>query len=64
MTQADLQALLDKPGTAPELLKEKLLALRAAKAKVQAELADAMKELQLLVTPDQEAILASQGYLD
>lgn len=64
VAQAELQALLDKKETAPDLLKEKVAALRTAKAKVHADLAEAKKELQLLVTPDQEAILVGQGYLD
>lgn len=61
---AELQAVLADPKSTPEQIKIKVEAVREAKDKVAKELAAAREELRLLVTPDQEAILVSQGYLE
>jgi len=60
----DLQASLADPKTSPDLLKEKVAGVRAARQKARAELETAQKELLELLTVDQEAVLVSMGYLD
>ncbi len=61
---AELQAVLSDPKATEEQIRQKLTALRALRAKTQAALLDAQKELVELLTPDQEAALVSRGYLD
>jgi len=61
---AELQAVLSDPKATDEQVAQKLAALRALRAKTQAALLDAQKELLELLTPDQEAALVSLGYLD
>jgi hypothetical protein len=62
--QADLRAALDDPRAAPDSIREKVAALRQARQKARAALDAASKDLVELLTPDQEAVLVSMGYLD
>jgi hypothetical protein len=45
-------------------VKEKVAAVRKARAKAEADLKTAQQELLELLTSDQEAVLVSLGYLD
>lgn len=62
-TQA-LQATLDNKDAKPEEIKEKLTALRDARAKAKEELAKAQADLKELLTQRQEAVLVNMGLLD
>jgi hypothetical protein len=59
-----LENALANTNAAPEEIKEKLAAVAGAKEKAKADLAKAQKNLRLLLTPTQQAVLASLGYLD
>jgi hypothetical protein len=59
-----LQTAAADEKTSPEELKAKVSAVRAARAKAQTDLDAAQKDLRLLLTPEQEAVLVAQGYLD
>ncbi|MEZ0266831.1 MAG: hypothetical protein ACAI43_19040 [Phycisphaerae bacterium] len=61
---AELQMLLATPDAPADQVAQKLAALREAKRKAKADLDAAAKELQLLVTPEQEVILVRDGYLE
>ncbi len=56
-------ALADKNAT-PEVIQEKVAAVRRAIQKARADLDGAQKDLLPLLTADQEAILVDLGYLD
>jgi hypothetical protein len=60
----DLITALNDPQSGENTIRIKLEAYRAAKAKVEAELKTAQRELQMLVTLRQEGILVWQGYLE
>jgi hypothetical protein len=60
----ELQAAIDDPKTTPTQLSEKVGAVRASRKKARERLAAAQKELLLLLTPEQEAVLVRLGYLD
>lgn len=60
----ELQAAIDDPKTSSDQLNEKVTAVRAARKKAREKLEAAQKELFLLITPDQEAVLVRLGYLD
>ncbi len=60
----DLRAAIDDPKTTPEEIQAKVKAVREARQKARAELDAAAKDLLELITPAQEAILVSLGYLD
>jgi Spy/CpxP family protein refolding chaperone len=59
-----LQATLDNKDAKPEEIKEKLTALRDARAKAKEELAKAQADLKELLTQRQEAVLVNMGLLD
>jgi len=59
-----LRETLEDTKSTPEVIKTKLDALRAARAKSAAELATAQKELRELLSVKQEAFLVMSGMLD
>jgi Spy/CpxP family protein refolding chaperone len=61
---AELRELLQNPDVTPDAINAKLAALREARAKAQADLAAAQKELKELLTPRQEATLVLFGMLE
>ncbi|MFI5380515.1 MAG: hypothetical protein ACHRHE_14555, partial [Tepidisphaerales bacterium] len=60
----DLRATVDDPKTTPEEIQTKLKAVREARQKARADMDAVTKDLLELLTPTQEAILVSLGYLD
>jgi flagellar motility protein MotE (MotC chaperone) len=60
----DLRAALEKEQISPEEVASKLAAYRAARDKVNESLKAAQEELRELVTPEQEAVLVVNGYLE
>ena len=60
----ELKTALADTSSTPEQVKAKLDAVRSARQKAAADLATALKNLLPLLTADQEAILASLGYID
>jgi hypothetical protein len=62
--QADLQAVLSDPNATTDSIAARATGLRSARAKAQAELEAAQKELKELLTMRQEAVLLAQGILD
>ena len=48
----------------PKQIKAKIAAIRAARQKAKTKLEAARKELLELLSPEQEAVLVSQGYLE
>ncbi|CAN5423985.1 hypothetical protein BH10PLA2_BH10PLA2_14040 [soil metagenome] len=61
---ADLQTAVADTKSTPEVLKEKVAAVRLARHKAKEKLELARKDLLELLTLDQEAILITLGYLD
>jgi hypothetical protein len=64
---SDLQTLLTSDASVKPSdtdLQQKIAAIRTARAKARRELDSAQTDLLLLLTPQQEAILLAQGYLD
>ena len=62
--QADLKAVLDEPKHTKAEVDEKIDAIRKARERARTELAEAQADLLRLVTPSQQVILISLGYLD
>lgn len=62
--QSDLQAALKDPKHTDKEIQEKVAAVRQARQRARAELDAALKELRLLLTAEQEAVLVGLGYLD
>jgi hypothetical protein len=60
----ELENAVANTNAPPQDIKEKVAAVRSAREKAKADLALAQKKLRLLLTPSQEAVLASLGYLD
>lgn len=60
----DLQTALDNKDTKPEVIKEKLAALRDARTKSAEEIKKARAELTELLTVRQEAVLVENGILE
>jgi hypothetical protein len=60
---AELRAVVERKDAAANEYTEKLNALRAARAKAEAEQAAAEKELKDVLTPKQEAILVANGMI-
>jgi hypothetical protein len=60
----ELQIATGDAKTSPDDLREKIAAVRAARAKAREELRAAQKELLQLVTHTQEATLIGLGYLE
>jgi hypothetical protein len=61
---SELKALMQDPGVPPDEIVEKLATVRATRKKARVDLSAAEKELMLLLTIRQQAILVSLGYLD
>jgi hypothetical protein len=61
---SDLQTAVADASTSADQLTALVDGVRAARERAKADVAAADKELRLLLTPDQEAILVSQGYMD
>jgi hypothetical protein len=60
----ELENALANTNTPPQEIEERVATVRGAKEKAKADLALAQKKLRRLLTPSQEAVLASLGYLD
>jgi hypothetical protein len=60
----DLQTTLADPKHTDDQVKEKVAAVRAARAKAQAQLTEAQDDLLPLLTADQTATLIGLGYMD
>ena len=61
---ADLRTTLADAKSTPELIQEKIATLREARQRARQDLAAARDDLLKLVTPEQEIILVSLGYLE
>jgi hypothetical protein len=61
---ADLQTILADTKMTPDQLKEKVEAVRLARQKARIRLETARNDLIELLTPEQEAVLITLGYLD
>ena len=59
-----LQIIVGNEQSTPDEIRERLTAFRMVRKKAQCELDAAQKDLLLLLTPDQEAMLVSLRYLD
>ncbi len=62
--QADLKAVLDDPRHSKAEVQEKVAAVRKARQKAHADLDFARKDLLMLITGEQEAVLVSLGILE
>jgi Spy/CpxP family protein refolding chaperone len=62
--QADLKAVLKTPNRSAAQVKDKVDAVRRAREKARAELVAAQKDLMLLLTDEQQAVLVSLGLLE
>lgn len=62
--QAELKTMLDDPKQTKAEVEEKIAGVRKARQKAQADLDAVQRDLRLLLTPSQDAILVSAGYLD
>lgn len=62
--QADLKAVLSDRKHSAEEIKEKVAAVRKARQKARGEVDAAQKDLMLMLTAEQEAILVSLGYFE
>jgi Spy/CpxP family protein refolding chaperone len=62
--QAELKNVLNDPKHTAAEVKEKVAAVRQARHKARGELEAAQKDLLLLLTAEQEAVLVSLGYLE
>ena len=60
----DLRETLQNKDSTPDDVKAKTQALREARAQAKADLAKAQEDLVAVVTPRQEAVLLSLGYLE
>ena len=60
----DLQTAIADTNTTEKQLKDHVMVVRAARARTQAEKAAAQKELRLLLTSQQEAVLVTLGYME
>jgi hypothetical protein len=60
----DLKTAIADAKSKPEDIQEKVAAVRKARQKAKRKLETAQKELLELLTPDQEAVLISLGYVD
>jgi hypothetical protein len=61
---SELQQATSDASTTPRQLRVKVAAVRAARQKAKAKLEAARKELLDLISPEQEAVLVSLGYLE
>jgi hypothetical protein len=59
-----LRTTLSNTSATPDEITSKLTTLRTARAKAKAELTDAQKDLQGVLTPRQEAVLVEYGILE
>jgi len=60
----DLQTAVTDPNATPVQIREKESAVRSARGKARADLADAQRDLVQLLTASQEAVLVGLGILD
>jgi hypothetical protein len=61
---AELRTTLENKAATPEEISAKLAAVREARAKARADLDAARKELVGILTPRQEAVMVSAGFLE
>jgi hypothetical protein len=62
--QVELKSVLDDPKHTREEVEEKVAAVRKARQKARADLEAAQKDLAQMLTPSQESVLVSLGYLE
>jgi Spy/CpxP family protein refolding chaperone len=62
--QAELKTLLNDPKHSAAEVKEKVAAVRKARQKARGDVEAAQKDLLLMLTADQEAMLVSLGYIE
>jgi Spy/CpxP family protein refolding chaperone len=62
--QAELKTVLNDPKHSPAEVKEKVAAVRKARQKARGDLDAAQKDLLLMLTAEQEAVLVSLGYIE
>jgi Spy/CpxP family protein refolding chaperone len=62
--QADLKAVLDEPKHTKAEVDEKLTAVRKAREQARTDLVEAQRDLARLLTPAQQAVMVSLGYLE
>ncbi|MBE3070917.1 MAG: hypothetical protein IMZ66_11845 [Planctomycetes bacterium] len=62
--RADLRTALDDEKSSPDVVREKVAAVREARRKARAALAGVANDLLELLTADQEAMLVALGHLD
>ena len=60
---ADLQTVLADKNATEEMIKERIAIVRDAREKTAADVEAARRELLLILTTDQEAVLVAEGYL-
>ena len=64
LAQTELKTALDDPKHAKADVEEKILAVRKARERARADLADAQRDLIRLLTPAQQAMMVGLGYLE
>jgi Spy/CpxP family protein refolding chaperone len=62
--QADLKTVLDDPKHTKAEVDEKITGVRKAREQARAELEEARRDLMLMLTPTQQAVMVSLGYLE
>jgi Spy/CpxP family protein refolding chaperone len=62
--QAELKTVLDDPKHTKAEVDEKITAVRKAREQARAELEEARRDLMLMLTPTQQAVMVSLGYLE
>src|SRR5205814_1671569 len=62
--QAELKAVIDDKKHSKAEVEEKVVVVRKARQKAQADLESAQKDLLLLLTKEQEAVLVSLGFVE
>ena len=61
---ADLQTALNDKTTADDVIKDKVATVRAARGRALRDIDDTRKQLREILTPDHEAQLVAQGYME
>jgi Spy/CpxP family protein refolding chaperone len=64
LAMTELTTALSKTNTPADEIQEKVAAVRNARQKAKADLTEAEKNLRQLLTPGQQTVLVSLGYLE
>jgi Spy/CpxP family protein refolding chaperone len=62
--QAELKTVLDEPKHTKAEVDQKITAVRTARERARADLVEAQRDLMRLLTPTQQAVMVSLGYLE